>query len=373
MPSEATSHYKMTCRSLFTEFMELQKLVSIIQSAKECLKKMDEEDLLETHMQKKEKQWASPWPSIICELQNGVKLRKAAERPQHPVPLKERTYSPYELLLDDIRHKRYKLRKVVIEQKCRTLSNAVAAPKPHLKPVGDLVLYLITAKQDNFRVDRIVSGKMSVIPNVALKSPNDSLTSQDAHAAFQIANTIAQHERSGVQEVTPKLPSSTQLASARSSVASYNSTGFAADHTFPPMSTPMLGDLQPNSFLNVGQQQLHPCRGRSKSLDTGLQSKELDCSFPTTKQSPTIAELIGTRYAMIMQQREGCSQGGSDDVFPRGKWMLLVERYFLLAFTSNFPFRRSVSAATSRCFLSGLTAVTSAAALSAVTAASRQV
>lgn len=35
MPSEATSHYKMTCKSLFTEFIELQKLVSIIQTSKE--------------------------------------------------------------------------------------------------------------------------------------------------------------------------------------------------------------------------------------------------------------------------------------------------------------------------------------------------
>ncbi|NXJ06364.1 SPIR1 protein, partial [Odontophorus gujanensis] len=160
---------------------------------------------------------------------------------------------------------------------------------------------------------------MSVIPNIALKSLNDSLTSQDAHAAFQIVNIIAQHARSGVQEMTPKLSSSTQLASARSSVASCNGTGLAADHTLPPMSTPMLGDLQPNSFLNAGQQQLHPYRGRSKSLDTGLQSKELDCYFPTTKQSPTIAELIGTRYAVIMLQREGFSQGGSDSVFLRAK------------------------------------------------------
>uniref|UniRef100_A0A8V0XJK5 KIND domain-containing protein n=1 Tax=Gallus gallus TaxID=9031 RepID=A0A8V0XJK5_CHICK len=254
MPSEASGHYRMTCKSLFTEFMELQKLVSIIQTSKESLKKMDEEDLLETHMQKKEKQWASLWPSVICELQNGVKLQKATERPQRPVPLKECTYSPYELLLDDIRHKRYKLRKVIVEQKCRTLSNAVAAPKPRLKP-----------------------------------------------------------------EMTPKLSSNTQLASARSSVVSYSSTGLAADHALPPMSTPMLGDLQPNSVLNVGHQQLHPYRGRSKSLDTGLQSKELDCYFSTTRPSPTIAELIGTRYAMIVLKKEGFSQGGSDGVFPRAK------------------------------------------------------
>lgn len=35
MPSEASGHYRMTCKSLFTEFMELQKLVSIIQTSKE--------------------------------------------------------------------------------------------------------------------------------------------------------------------------------------------------------------------------------------------------------------------------------------------------------------------------------------------------
>lgn len=51
--------------------------------------------------------------------------------------------------------------------------------------------------------------------------------------------------------------------------------GLAADHTLPPMSIPVLGDFQPNSVLNVGQQQLHPFRGRSKSLDTGLQSKKI--------------------------------------------------------------------------------------------------
>lgn len=52
---------------------------------------------------------------------------------------------------------------VNIEQKCKTSSNAVATPKPHLKPVGDLVLYLLIAKQDNVRVDRMVSGNTNVM------------------------------------------------------------------------------------------------------------------------------------------------------------------------------------------------------------------
>ncbi|NWZ38291.1 SPIR1 protein, partial [Brachypodius atriceps] len=113
-PSEATSHYEMTCRSLFTEYMELQKLVTIIQTSKEvrlglpisCYSPPGT-DLALAGFSK-----VSPWPDVICELQTGVRLRKASERPRRRVSLKERSRSPYEILLDDIQHKRYTLRKV---------------------------------------------------------------------------------------------------------------------------------------------------------------------------------------------------------------------------------------------------------------------
>ncbi|NXC28093.1 SPIR1 protein, partial [Campylorhamphus procurvoides] len=111
-PSEATRHYEMTCRSLFDEYMELQKLLTIIQTSKEvhlgslhsCYSHVD---LALTGFSE-----APLWPSVICELQTGVRLRKASERPQPRVSPKERILSPYELLLDDIQHKRYTLRKV---------------------------------------------------------------------------------------------------------------------------------------------------------------------------------------------------------------------------------------------------------------------
>ncbi|NXA93880.1 SPIR1 protein, partial [Melanocharis versteri] len=121
-PSEATSHYGMTCRSLFIEYMELQKVVAIIQTSKEVdlglpvscyslylrtLTKFLTTDLALAGFFK-----ASPWPDIICELQTGVRLRKAAERPRRCVSPKEPVRSPYERLLDDIQHKRYTLRKV---------------------------------------------------------------------------------------------------------------------------------------------------------------------------------------------------------------------------------------------------------------------
>ncbi|NXY49077.1 SPIR1 protein, partial [Ceuthmochares aereus] len=159
-----------------------------------------------------------------------------------------------------------------------------------------------------------------VTARIALKSPGDSFsTLQDASTKFRIVNTTAQQLGPGVWETAPKLPSNTCLASARSSVTSCNSTGLASNCTCPPMSAPTLGDIKPNGFLNAGQQQLPPCRGRSKSLEPGLQSEELDCPFPNKWPSPTIAELIGTRYAMMVLEGQGFFQGSSGDVFPRAK------------------------------------------------------
>ncbi|XP_013039872.3 protein spire homolog 1-like isoform X1 [Anser cygnoides] len=334
MPSEAKSHYEMTCRSLFTEFMELQKLVSIIHTSKESLRKMDVEDLLETPLQKKEKQWAPLWPSVICELQGGVRLHKATERPERPAPLKERALSPYELLLDDIQHKRYNLRKVIIEQKCRTPSDDVAAPKPHLKPVLQRKLKECVPQESRWHEQLLAEIKqpqtlqpstaresgarpkeMPVMPKIALRPPSDRfLTFQDASTEFKTVNAIAQQLEPEVQEPTPKLSSSTHLAAAKSSVVSCKSTGLTA---CPPVSAPMLADIKFDCSLNAGQQQLPPYRARSKSLESGLQSKELDCHLPSTWPSPTIAELIGTRYATRVLEGEG--QGGSDGVSSRGK------------------------------------------------------
>ncbi|NXG80123.1 SPIR1 protein, partial [Baryphthengus martii] len=156
--------------------------------------------------------------------------------------------------------------------------------------------------------------------NIALKSPSDCfLTLQEASSEFKIVSTTTQHLGPGVQVTTPKLPSSTWLAPTRSSVVSCNSTGFSANCTCSPMSVPTPEGIRPNGFLNAGQQQLPLCRGRSKSLERSLQSKELDCLFPTKWPSPTIAELIGTRYAMMVVEGQSFFQGGSANVFPRGK------------------------------------------------------
>lgn len=47
------------------------------------------------------------------DLRHGVQLKKVQERLYNPLPI-EYQLTPYEMLMDDIRSKRYKLRKVMV-------------------------------------------------------------------------------------------------------------------------------------------------------------------------------------------------------------------------------------------------------------------
>lgn len=53
------------------------------------------------------------WAQVMRDLRTGVKLKKVQERQYNPLPI-EYQLTPYEMLMDDIRSKRYKLRKVMV-------------------------------------------------------------------------------------------------------------------------------------------------------------------------------------------------------------------------------------------------------------------
>ncbi|KAL2778311.1 protein spire-like protein 1 isoform a [Daubentonia madagascariensis] len=89
--SEAPNHYQAVCRALFAETMELHTFLTKIKSAKE----------------------ARFWVQVMRDLRNGVKLKKVQERQYNPLPI-EYQLTPYEMLMDDIRCKRYTLRKVMV-------------------------------------------------------------------------------------------------------------------------------------------------------------------------------------------------------------------------------------------------------------------
>ncbi|XP_004683781.1 PREDICTED: protein spire homolog 1 isoform X2 [Condylura cristata] len=115
--SEAPRHYQAVCRALFAETMELHTFLTKIKSAKENLKKiqeMEKSDESHTDLEElKNADWARFWVQVMRDLRNGVKLKKVQERQYNPLPI-EYQLTPYEMLMDDIRCKRYTLRKVMV-------------------------------------------------------------------------------------------------------------------------------------------------------------------------------------------------------------------------------------------------------------------
>ncbi|XP_029976445.1 protein spire homolog 1 isoform X2 [Salarias fasciatus] len=115
-PSDAPNHYQAVCRALYAESKELGTFLEKIKSAKENLRKMEGDTPEEPVKDLNELQnadWARFWVQVMRDLRHGVKLKKVQERLYNPLPI-EYQLTPYEMLMDDIRSKRYKLRKVMV-------------------------------------------------------------------------------------------------------------------------------------------------------------------------------------------------------------------------------------------------------------------
>ncbi|XP_008561237.1 PREDICTED: protein spire homolog 1-like isoform X2 [Galeopterus variegatus] len=75
---------------------------------------MEKSDESSTDLEElKNADWARFWVQVMRDLRNGVKLKKVQERQYNPLPI-EYQLTPYEMLMDDIRCKRYTLRKVMV-------------------------------------------------------------------------------------------------------------------------------------------------------------------------------------------------------------------------------------------------------------------
>ncbi|XP_061529727.1 protein spire homolog 1 isoform X4 [Phycodurus eques] len=115
--SDAPSHYQAVCRALYTEARELRTFLDKIKSAKENLRKMEEDSTEDSRRDLNDLQnadWARFWVQVMRDLREGVKLKKVQERQYDPLPT-EYQLTPYEMLMNDIRSKRYKLRKVMVK------------------------------------------------------------------------------------------------------------------------------------------------------------------------------------------------------------------------------------------------------------------
>ena len=135
-PEEARYHYRNVCRAMVAEALELNTFMEKISSY------ASEEDapaeILELGMQ----EWAHIWLQTMHELRLGVKLKKT-NFTKTPV---EYELTPYEVLMEDIRERRYTLNKVQEEAHKLTRQESsdprgvmlnFIRSRPPLKPVSE--------------------------------------------------------------------------------------------------------------------------------------------------------------------------------------------------------------------------------------------
>ncbi|XP_062996960.1 protein spire homolog 2 [Elgaria multicarinata webbii] len=119
-PQEAEAHYQAVCRALFLETVELKAFLAKIRDTKEMLTKLKaEDDKLRDQSAAdldnlRNTDWARLWVQLMRELRNGVKLKKVQEKQFNPMPT-EYQLTPFEMLMQDIRARNYKLRKVMVD------------------------------------------------------------------------------------------------------------------------------------------------------------------------------------------------------------------------------------------------------------------
>lgn len=74
------------------------------------------------------------WVQLMRELRHGVKLKKVQEKQFNPLPT-EYQLTPFEMLMQDIRARNYKLRKVMVSAPCQPLTLHPATLQPSADPL----------------------------------------------------------------------------------------------------------------------------------------------------------------------------------------------------------------------------------------------
>ncbi|KAG8508137.1 Protein spire-2, partial [Galemys pyrenaicus] len=177
-PRGAAAHYQAVCRALFVETLELQAFLSRVREAKEVspagdaarergpgraeplmLQKLREEEprpeepLAElNHLGHTD--WTRLWVQLMRELRHGVKLKKVQEQEFNPLPT-EFQLTPFEMLMQDIRARNYRLRKVMVDgdipprvkRDAHELILDFIRSRPPLKQVSERTLRPLPQKQ----------------------------------------------------------------------------------------------------------------------------------------------------------------------------------------------------------------------------------
>uniref|UniRef100_A0A2K5F761 Spire type actin nucleation factor 2 n=1 Tax=Aotus nancymaae TaxID=37293 RepID=A0A2K5F761_AOTNA len=204
--------------------------------------------------------WARLWVQLMRELRHGVKLKKVQEQEFNPLPT-EFQLTPFEMLMQDIRARNYKLRKVMVSGPgvggglvCRVMMESFSTG------FGSLPCILDACSGDsrstsciNLSVTGAGGSAQRLRPRVLLKAPT--------LAEMEEMNT-SEEEESPCGEVTLKRDrsfSEHDLAQLRSEVAS---------------------GLQPATQPEAGMEPPRPRAGSAHALSPGSQDQGKYCLPP---------------------------------------------------------------------------------------------
>ncbi|EDW77370.1 uncharacterized protein Dwil_GK18263, isoform A [Drosophila willistoni] len=112
-PALPENHYKAVCRALVTETIELRIFLQQVlnNGAAKLIKASESSQTTQQELAKLGfNDWARFWVQVIDELRRGVRLKKSNYE-RTPI---EYELTPYEILMGDIRAKKYQLRKVMV-------------------------------------------------------------------------------------------------------------------------------------------------------------------------------------------------------------------------------------------------------------------
>ncbi|XP_049324138.1 protein spire homolog 1 isoform X2 [Astyanax mexicanus] len=264
-PEDAPAHYQAVCRALYAETLELRTFLDKIRSAKENLRKMEGDTTDDPTRDLNELQnadWAGFWVQVMRDLRNGVKLKKVQERLYNPLPF-EYQLTPYEMLMDDIRAKRYKLRKVMVngdipprlKKSAHEVILDFIRSRPPLNPVAARKLKPQVERPPSLH-ERILEEIKSerklrpVSPDMIRRSKPD-VSSPDAarkaSSTLSLANgsSVQQGGASGFQRKRLQAPTLSELETSDSDDETIGQRSVSSSS----ISTPMVEDTSPESVL----------------------------------------------------------------------------------------------------------------------------
>ncbi|XP_026139144.1 protein spire homolog 1 isoform X2 [Carassius auratus] len=361
-PADASDHYQAVCRALYAETKELRSFLEKIQSAKENLRKMEGDAVDERGRELNELQnadWPWFWTQVMRDLRNGVKLKKVQERQYNPLPI-EFQLTPYEMLMDDIRSKRYKLRKVSGDIPPRLKKSAhevileFIRSRPPLNPVSarklkpqaerppslhERILEEIKSERklrpvspDMIRRSRFAVRPLSMSQSFDSSDVCSSDGARKASSTLSLANGVSlqQNVSSGFQRKRLQAPTLSELDSSdsddetvgqRSASCSSISTSMVDDTSpesvlgkkTPPMFLPISSTPQPERRQQAQRRHsieketptsvrhfLPPSRHSSRSLE--------EFCFPVECLALTVEEVMHIRQVLVKAELEKFQQ-----------------------------------------------------------------